>query len=153
MPQPFAQSLLTFRGGTNGNEAPIRVVQGPATKLINYFDTIAVDAVHNETFVVAGYPKDHVMVFDREANGNVAPIRVLQGPDTRIGSISLAGLAVDPVHNLLVVLGNTTAGVGGMLSFDRTAQGKRKTAAGDQWGCEWKALRVSAPERDHRDWK
>ena len=30
------------------------------------------------------------------------------------------------MHDLLVVLGNTTAGVGGMMIFDRTAQGNAK---------------------------
>ena len=34
VPQPFAQALLTFRGAANGEEAPIRVIQGPKTMLV-----------------------------------------------------------------------------------------------------------------------
>jgi hypothetical protein len=117
---------MTFRGGANGDEAPIRIIQGPLTRLYNYGDTLAIDPVHNEIFYAAGYPKNHVLVFNREANGNVAPIRVLQGPETQIGGISLAGLAVDPVNNLLVVLGQIAGGGNGILVFDRTANGNVK---------------------------
>ena len=30
---PFAQAILVFRGGADGEEAPIRVIQGPSTQL------------------------------------------------------------------------------------------------------------------------
>ena len=31
VPQFYAQAIMTFRGGANGNEAPIRIIRGPAT--------------------------------------------------------------------------------------------------------------------------
>ena len=125
VPQPFAVAILTFRGGANGDEAPIRVIQGPQTQLINYStDQVEIDPVHNEIFVLAGYPNpDHILVFAREANGNVAPIRVLKGPDAfrRVDSV-----AVDPVRNVLLVSGQAADGTRGVIFFDRTAQGNAK---------------------------
>jgi len=94
---PFAEAILTFRGGANGNEAPIRVIQGPHTQLKDP-DHQEVDPVHDEIFIPEG---DHVLVFPRTATGDVAPIRILRGPDTQIETAR--SIAVDPVHDLLVV--------------------------------------------------
>ena len=33
VPQPQAQAIMTFRGGANGEEPPIRVIQGSLTQL------------------------------------------------------------------------------------------------------------------------
>ena len=127
IPQPFSQAILTFRGGANGEEAPIRVIQGPLTQLYNYVDQIVLDQVNGEIYVMAGYPfPDHIEVFNREANGNVAPIRVLKGPDNTVLGFTpskapaglAGGLAVDPVNNVLLL-----AGAEGVVIFDRTAQG------------------------------
>src|SRR3989454_7636467 len=52
-------------------------------------------------------------------NGDVAPKRILAGPDTQIRN-STPQVAVDPIHNLLVVKSN------GLLIFDRTASGNTK---------------------------
>jgi hypothetical protein len=79
--------------------------------------------VHNEIFVPQG---NSVLVFSREAKGNVAPIRILKGPDTQLGA---SALAVDPIHDLLVV-GGTVRGVGPrLLIFNRTDQGNVKPKA------------------------
>jgi hypothetical protein len=61
-------------------------------------------------------------VFPREANGNVAPIRRLQGPDTGIAGFSF--IAVDPVHDVLI-----HGGGGRIRIFDRTANGNAKPKA------------------------
>ena len=50
VPQIFAQGILTFRGAINGEESPIRYIQGPLTKLQDP-DHAEVDPVHNEIFV------------------------------------------------------------------------------------------------------
>jgi DNA-binding beta-propeller fold protein YncE len=76
---------------------------------------VALDAPHGEVFVVQSY-SNAVLVFDRKGQGDVAPIRVLQGPDTTLDSP--IRVAVDPVHNLMAV----TIG-SGVLVFDRTAEG------------------------------
>ena len=121
-PQPHAHAVLTFRGGANGEEPPIRVIQGPLTQLgISEPDQLAIDPVNNEIYVPQG---DSVLVFSREANGNVAPIRVLKGPDALRRA---AAVAIDPVHNLLLVTGTpANGGPGGVMIFDRTAQGNAK---------------------------
>ena len=124
-PQPYAQAILTFRGGANGEEAPLRVIQGPLTQLGygrgDVPDQLAIDPVNNEIYVPTG---DKILVFPRLANGNVAPIRVLKGPDTMIRA---SKVAVDAVHNLLLVSGTpvgTTSG--GVMIFSRTAEGNTK---------------------------
>ena len=96
VPQYFAQAILTFRGAVNGEEPPIRVIQGPLTQL-RIPDRLDVDSVHDEIFVPQG---DSVLVFPRTAVGNVAPIRVLDGFGP---GVEAEAVAVDPVHNLLIV--------------------------------------------------
>jgi hypothetical protein len=122
IPQQFGQAVMTYRGAANGEERPIRIIQGPHTRL-KAPDHLDVDASHNEIFVLE---KGYVLVFPRDAQGDVAPIRVIEGPDTR-----LAGdepLAVDPVHNLLIV-GSSRQGDARLLIFNRTDNGNVKPSA------------------------
>lgn len=106
----IGQAVLTYRGGADGDEAPIRIIQGPSTQLRDPV-SVALDAVHNEIFVFQRGPaSEKVLVFDRTARGDAAPKRVL--------STNAIHGAVDPVHNVLVVPGG-----GGLLIFDRTAAG------------------------------
>jgi len=117
VPSQLAQAVLTFRGAADGEEAPIRVIQGPLTELRDP-DVLTSDPVHNEIFVPEGYA---ILVFAREANGNAAPIRVLKGPagqDYRLGMT-----AVDPVHNVLVVAGSIGEHQPRLLIYNRTDQG------------------------------
>ena len=94
---PFGQAVLVFRGGADGNEAPIRIIQGSKTHL-GSADRLDVDPVNDEIIVPNG---DSVLVFPRRANGDVAPLRVIQGSNTLLRNATT--LSVDPVHNLLVV--------------------------------------------------
>ena len=119
VPQQFGQAILTFRGDASGEATPLRVIQGSRTGLIEP-DRLAIDAVHNEIFVPEG---DQVLVFPLLGNGNVAPIRVLKGPDTLLGASSVA---VDPIHNLLTVAGGNRQEGTGILIFDRMANGNTK---------------------------
>ena len=120
VPQQFGQAILTFKGDASGEAVPIRVIQGSMTGLIEP-DRLGIDAVHNEIFVPE---EDHVNVYPLLGNGNVAPIRVLKGPDTRLGASSVA---VDPVHNLLTVVGGSRRDGGTrIMIFDRTANGNTK---------------------------
>ena len=129
---PLTQSVLIFRGGANGEEPPVRVIQGRKTQILGSgyggLDKVSVDPVNNEILVPisAGEYQNSavggVLVFDRMANGDVAPKRVLQGPDTQIQGYSSVG--VDPINNLLFV-NNARA----MLIFDRTASGNVKPRA------------------------
>ena len=115
---PFAQAILTFRGGADGEEPPIRIIQGPHTQIVSErgMDKVTIDPVNEEILVATSLYQ--VLVFPREANGDVAPIRVLTGPDTQLDGVRRPSMRVDPVNDLLLV-----AGQGGILIFDRTASG------------------------------
>lgn len=103
---PFAQAILVFRGGADGEEPPIRVIQGSNTQLagtrVAGLDRLDVDPVNNEIIIPNG---DSILFFDREASGNVAPKRVITGPDTqlRADQAGSAGIAVDPINDLVII--------------------------------------------------
>jgi DNA-binding beta-propeller fold protein YncE len=115
VPNPFSNAILVFKGGANGQEAPIRVMQGAKTRLDGP-DRLDVDTVHREIFVPDG---GRVLVYALDGNGDVAPLRVIEGPDTQIAGQSLA---VDPLNNLIAVTGRDRS----ILIFDRTANGNVK---------------------------
>jgi hypothetical protein len=86
---------------------------------------LEVDTVHNEIFVPtrdAG-----VLVFPRDGKGDVAPLRVLKGPNTMLSGDNV--IAVDPVHNLLLVGGSAGRGQTRLLIFNRTDSGNVKPRA------------------------
>jgi hypothetical protein len=138
VPVPYAQAIVTFRGGADGQEAPIRTIQGPKAGSIG--SRLDVDPIHNEIFTYTG-SGNMVTVYAREANGDVAPIRVIKGPDTQIKRPY--GIAVDPVNDLLVVGLNSNYGTdqpiaaedseslekGALLIFNRTDNGNVKPKA------------------------
>ncbi len=114
MPNPFAQAILFFRGGASGDEAPLRIIQGPKT-LLNAPDNVAVDAVHREIYI-AQFPTDSIFVFRSDVGGDVEPIRILRGPHTKLDRP--IRVEVDPVNNVMAV---TTAS--GIVMFNRTDKG------------------------------
>jgi hypothetical protein len=122
VPQQFGQGILVFKGGTYGEEPPIRVIRGSKTRL-TALDRVAVDHVNGEYLVPEG---GEVLVFPRDGNGDVAPKRILSGPNTGFGAAR--AIAVDPVRNLLIVVGSGRApNRGTQISiFDRTASGDAK---------------------------
>jgi hypothetical protein len=75
--------ILAFARLANGNEGPVRVIEGQGTKLSRTMHGIAYDAVHDE-MVVPVHLAGAVLVFRAGATGEEAPIRVIQGPHTRI---------------------------------------------------------------------
>ena len=121
VPNPFANAMMTFRGGATEQEAPIRVIQGPHTQLTGP-DHVDIDVVNREMFVGGD---GGMLVCPLDGHGDVAPKRVLRGPDTQMrGGAS----AVDPLNNLLAVAinGASRGAAGGILIFDRTASGNVK---------------------------
>ena len=115
---PLAQAILIFRGGASGEEPPLRVIQGPHTQIQGTAyggnDRVSVDPVNDEIYIPV--TPAAILVFDRNANGDVPPKRVLKG---RSGAV-----AVDPVRNLLVVNGGSS-----LTIFDRTASGDDRPKA------------------------
>jgi len=123
---PLAQAILTFRGGASGEEPPIRVIQGPHSQIQGDYpgtganDRVSIDPVNGEYYLFS--TPNQILVFDRTGNGDVAPKRILGGPNTLIQGRSASG--VDPVRNLLLVNSR-----GKMMIFDRTASGNVKPKA------------------------
>ena len=120
---PLSRAILTYTGGSSGDEPPVRVIQGSRTGIIEA-DRLEVDPVHNEILIPEG---DHILVYSRTANGNVAPLRVLEGPDTQL--LDAESVVVDPVNNLLFVGTQDrrmNRGGGSILMYDRTASGNTK---------------------------
>ena len=119
LPQQFGQAILVFRGGASGEEAPIRVIRGSSTRLLAP-DRLEVDPINNEILVPED---DYILVFPREANGNVAPKRVLLA---RGGTFQEAN--VDPIHDLLIVGGTMRTEdarrKSAIMMFSRTAEGE-----------------------------
>jgi hypothetical protein len=118
IPSPFAQAILTFRGGANGEEPPIRIIQGPKTQIVSEhgMDKVTIDPVNEEILVATSL--NQVLTFPREANGDVAPIRVLGGPATKINGVGRPAMRVDAKNNLLLIANGSE-----ILIFDRKASG------------------------------
>ncbi len=142
----LAQAILTFRGGADGEEAPIRIIQGAKTGIlaVGALDKVTIDAEHGEYYITT--PRQEVLVFARESNGDVAPIRILKGPDTQLavgrqkegifeGKGGNPSIRIDSMHNLLLVpvneYSNTSQALNEskILIFDRTANGNVKPRA------------------------
>jgi hypothetical protein len=124
---PFAQAILTFRGGATGEEPPLRVIQGKRTELIKP-DNLEVDPVNDE-IIVPEPETNSILVFPRGAQGDVAPVRVLRGTEH---GWSAGAVAVDAVHDVLVAAGSIGRGsdrMQALLIFNRTDQGSVKPRA------------------------
>jgi hypothetical protein len=147
---PFAQAIMVYRGGADGEEAPIRVIVGPKTQISGSayagVDRLDVDPIHNEILVPTG---NSILVFPRTAQGDVAPIRVIKGSET--GLRGAQTLAVDPVNNVIIASFNRASrsnvdavrvdtgavGSGGFVIFNRTDNGNvkpQRIIAGEKTG-------------------
>jgi DNA-binding beta-propeller fold protein YncE len=139
-------AVLIYRLQAKGLEAPLRVIQGPATHLADPHG-VFVDSQHNEIVVAnignyrpgggfgAPYAKHFgpllpsqgkflapsLTFFARDAKGNEAPLRTLQGPDTRLNWPM--AITEDVEHGELAVANN---GDNSILIFGRTEKGDAK---------------------------
>ena len=99
-----ASSILVFNRTANGDVAPIRKIQGPATGLKKPVG-LFVDIKNDELW--ATNPEEHTAtVYKRTAAGNAPPIRILHGapegtPAPGIGNPG--GIAYDPTREQLLV--------------------------------------------------
>ena len=127
-PNPLADAVLIFRGGANGADEPVRVIQGPCTRLV-VPHAVSLDLDHGE-ILVASLTGKSIAVFPWDSSGNATPIRFLQGPKTKLGHI--VGIGVDPTTNLMAVANSEE-----MLIFNRTDSGDvapRAVIAGPKTG-------------------
>jgi hypothetical protein len=132
---PFAQAVLIFRGDSDGQVTPVRIIQGPKTEF-NSIDTLAVDSVNDEIYVPDGL---NIKVFPGGANGDVAPARIIRaGAD--MGWRPSRGIGIDYVHNVIATDGTLMGeasrkdtfknpyggGRDAIFIIDRRADGKTK---------------------------
>src|SRR5262249_19136441 len=89
---------------------------GPATGLSKP-SALVVDQVHNE-LVVVNFGNNSVTVYSRTATGNIAPVRMLSGSNTKLNGCY--GLVVDTANDELVVTNNNAPSV---TVYPRTATG------------------------------
>ena len=126
---PIAQAILIFSGAASGEEAPLRYIQGPKTQILGMgysaLSTVTPDPHNDEIFLpvaTGGYRgrgtggEPGVLVFDRLADGDVAPKRILRGPNTGITGGNQ--LAIDHMADLLIAKSR-----GSIMIFDRDAEG------------------------------
>ena len=114
VPSPFASAILTFRGGADGQEAPIRVIQGGKARIGG--SRLAIDTVHREIF---SFGRGGIQVFPMDGNGDIEPLRVITGSNTMRPSESIA---VDPINNLIAATGEDNS----IVIFNRTDNGNVK---------------------------
>ena len=123
VPQQFGQAILTYAGDATGEAPPKRVIIGSKTQLSRP-DRVGIDAVNNEILVPED---DKVLVFPREGQGNVAPIRIVGGAEA--GVMGTEAVVVDVKRDLMIVAGNYRQGEkpsNSLMIFDRTASGNTK---------------------------
>ncbi len=150
VPNALADAILVFRAGANGAEPPLRVIQGPHTRLVTPH-SVNLDLDHGEILVGSVTGKS-IWVFPWDANGDVAPRRMIKGPKTTLRYV--VGLAVDPVTNLLAVANGKE-----LLIFNRTDNGDvapraiiagPKTGIGDEpWQLQMDAGRIFLAASNH----
>jgi len=97
--------------------APTRAIQGQATKLSRTIHGLDYDPVHDE-IVAPVYEGGAILVFRGGATGEEAPIRVIQGDQTKLLGPQTA--AVDPKNDEILV-GDPSSG--SILVYARDANG------------------------------
>lgn len=128
---PYAAKVVFHARTGNGNVAPTRILQGPATAGAA---GIAHDPDGGLLFLVAardaggGNRQGEIRVFDAAASGQQAPLRVIAGAATGLSIDEpgyLSGIAVDrPRQRLLVsIAGNGAPQANRILVYDLAAAG------------------------------
>ena len=97
------------------NAAPTRRIAGQNSKLNRTVHGVNYDEVHDEIFVSSQIAQA-LLAFSGAQHGNVAPVRIIQGPRTQISVPEM--VEVDPVHNELFVPARDR-----VLVFNRTDSG------------------------------
>jgi hypothetical protein len=101
----------------NGNVAPERVIEGQGTRLSRTMHGIAYDDVHDEIILPVAL-SGAILVFRGDAQGEAAPVRVIQGG--RTGLIRPHTIAVDTVNGEIIAADPSSRA---LLVFARDAAG------------------------------
>jgi DNA-binding beta-propeller fold protein YncE len=123
--------VSVYRREAEGDEKPLRTIQGPSTGLTDPHG-VFLDGINNEIIVAnhdswgGGAGDDtgsgkfvpfSITVYRREENGDVKPLRTIQGPATQL--VLPMKLHVDTVNNEIAVANGDDS----VLMFSRTANG------------------------------
>ncbi|MDA2934561.1 hypothetical protein MYX82_09495 [Acidobacteria bacterium AH-259-D05] len=109
--------ISVFASLAKEQAAPVRVIEGQATKLARTMHQIALDTVHDE-IVVSNSIAQAILFFRAEANGEEPPLRIIQGPKTKLSRTD--NVTVDPLHNEVFTAQRRTNSI---LVFNREANG------------------------------
>src|SRR5438132_8962569 len=105
---PSMRAIVVFNRMANGNVSPKRVISGPRTGLL---DIVGLDVDPIRNVIVAASRKGNgdkvgLFVFDRLANGNVAPKQFIGGPNSKLAHFRQ--VAIDPATgNIFLAQQNT----------------------------------------------
>jgi hypothetical protein len=102
-------TITVFRLNANGDEAPLRIIQGPKTGL-DWPGAMAIDTDTGDLYVANDMGQD-IIVFHSNDQGDVAPARAIKGPATGISYP--VGVFVDSKNKEVWAtnIGNSTATV------------------------------------------
>jgi len=95
---PDIEGILVFPRDAKGDTAPLRILK-------NGRGRVAVDPIHNllvtgGSIMVDGKRQAAIQIFDRTAEGNAKPIRVITGPKT--GLLVVEPYKVEPEHGWII---------------------------------------------------
>src|SRR5216117_3468755 len=105
---PSMRAIVVFDRTANGNVAPKRVISGEKTGLL---DIVGLDVDPIRNVIVAASRKGNgdkvgIFVFDRLANGDVAPKRFIGGPNSKLAHFRQ--VTIDPgTGNIFLAQQNT----------------------------------------------
>lgn len=119
----FGGEVLFFDRNASGAITPTRRIAGPATRLGTYVAALALDPVRGEIFVLAGNAdgSNSIQVFAQNGNGNVAPLRSIEGAATLLQNAG--GLSYYALRDELLVASGSYNAIPHVLGFPRTASG------------------------------
>jgi len=92
--------IAAFARLANGNVKPTRHIFGQKTLITRSIHNFAWDPVKDE-IVVPNFQAQAITFYRGDANGDVAPTRVIQGPDVKLPNMDR--LVIDPVHREIFI--------------------------------------------------
>lgn len=130
---PSMRAIVVFDRTANGNAAPKRVISGPNTGLL---DIVGLDVDPRRNVIVAASRKGNgekvgLFVFDRLANGDVAPKQFIGGPSSKLAHFRQ--VAIDPeTGNIFLAQQNTRMKQMEAYVLDKPRQGFKAKRSADE---------------------
>lgn len=122
-------AIQTFTGGPTGSASPLRTITGAHTGLAGDHLSVTFSPLTGRIYAaVSAGSITHISVFPRTANGDITPIRTIQGPDTGLAGKVITGIADSQVDGSIYVMVKPAqfSGPAQIEVFDRLANGDAK---------------------------